>query len=65
MFSPDLKNALPTTDELPCSDNTPVDNVDRRARLRQALFHHSLKKQSLQGLRDFTFQILATFWNLY
>ncbi|BAY20355.1 hypothetical protein NIES2100_00960 [Calothrix sp. NIES-2100] len=31
MSSPDLKNALPSTDELPCSDDTPVDNVDRRA----------------------------------
>lgn len=31
MLSPDLKNALPTIDELPCSDDTPVDNVDRRA----------------------------------
>jgi Uma2 family endonuclease len=29
MLSPDLKNALPTTDELPCSDDTPVDNEDQ------------------------------------
>ncbi|MDZ8055763.1 MAG: Uma2 family endonuclease [Aulosira sp. ZfuVER01] len=29
MSSPDLKNALPSTDELPCSDDTPVDNEDQ------------------------------------
>lgn len=29
MLSPDLKNALPSTDELPCSDDTPVDNEDQ------------------------------------
>ncbi|MBW4562344.1 MAG: Uma2 family endonuclease [Mojavia pulchra JT2-VF2] len=29
MHSSDLKNALPTTDELPCSDDTPVDNEDQ------------------------------------
>ncbi len=29
MLSPDLKIALPTTDELPCSDDTPVDNEDQ------------------------------------
>ena len=29
MLSPELKNALPTTDELPCSDDTPVDNEDQ------------------------------------
>ncbi|QSJ19316.1 Uma2 family endonuclease [Nostoc sp. UHCC 0702] len=29
MVSPDLKNALPSTDELPCSDDTPVDNEDQ------------------------------------
>ncbi|MDF5707036.1 MAG: Uma2 family endonuclease [Nostoc sp. S4] len=29
MLSPDLKNALPTTDELACSDDTPVDNEDQ------------------------------------
>lgn len=28
MSSPYLKNALPSTDELPCSDDTPVDNED-------------------------------------
>ena len=29
MLSSDLKQALPTTDELPCSDDTPVDNEDQ------------------------------------
>ncbi|MCC5616334.1 Uma2 family endonuclease [Nostoc sp. CHAB 5836] len=29
MLSNDLKNALPTTDELPCSDDTPVDNENQ------------------------------------
>ncbi|MBU7585775.1 MAG: Uma2 family endonuclease [Nostoc sp. TH1S01] len=29
MLSPDLKNALPSTDELSCSDDTPVDNEDQ------------------------------------
>jgi len=29
MLSRDLKIALPTTDELPCSDDTPVDNEDQ------------------------------------
>lgn len=29
MLSPDLKKALPSTDELPCSDDTPVDNEDQ------------------------------------
>ena len=29
MLSPDLKQALPTTDELACSDDTPVDNEDQ------------------------------------
>ena len=29
MLSPDFKIALPTTDELPCSDDTPVDNEDQ------------------------------------
>ncbi|OUL22997.1 Uma2 family endonuclease [Nostoc sp. 106C] len=29
MFSLDLKNALASTDELPCSDDTPVDNEDQ------------------------------------
>ncbi len=29
MLSKDLKNALPSTDELPCSDDTPVDNEDQ------------------------------------
>jgi Uma2 family endonuclease len=29
MHSPDLQNALPSTDELPCSNNTPVDNEDQ------------------------------------
>jgi len=28
-MSPDLKNALPSTDELPCSDDIPVDNEDQ------------------------------------
>jgi Uma2 family endonuclease len=28
-MSLDLKNALPTTDELPCSDDIPVDNEDQ------------------------------------
>ncbi len=29
MLSPHLKIALPSTDELPCSDDTPVDNEDQ------------------------------------
>jgi Uma2 family endonuclease len=29
MVSPNLKPALPTTDELPCSDDTPVDNEEQ------------------------------------
>ncbi|NJP10827.1 MAG: Uma2 family endonuclease [Leptolyngbyaceae cyanobacterium RU_5_1] len=29
MLSPDLKHALPTSEELPCSDDTPVDNEDQ------------------------------------
>ncbi|MBA3921153.1 MAG: Uma2 family endonuclease [Nostocaceae cyanobacterium] len=29
MLSRELKNALPSTDELPCSDDTPVDNEDQ------------------------------------
>jgi Uma2 family endonuclease len=29
MLSPNLKRALPTTDELPCSDDTPVDNEEQ------------------------------------
>jgi len=29
MLSPEIKIALPTTDELPCSDDTPVDNEDQ------------------------------------
>ncbi|MGH7999088.1 MAG: hypothetical protein ACREPR_06580, partial [Brasilonema sp.] len=29
MFSSNLKNVLPTTDELPCSDDIPVDNEDQ------------------------------------
>ncbi len=29
MLSPELKIALPSTDELPCSDDTPVDNEDQ------------------------------------
>jgi Uma2 family endonuclease len=29
MLPPDLKSALPTTEELPCSDDTPVDNEDQ------------------------------------
>ncbi|QIR38666.1 hypothetical protein HCG51_19510 [Tolypothrix sp. PCC 7910] len=29
MLSHNLKNALPSTDELPCSDDTPVDNEDQ------------------------------------
>ncbi len=29
MLSSHLKQALPTTDELPCSDDTPVDNEDQ------------------------------------
>jgi hypothetical protein len=31
MLSDQLKLTLPTTDELPCSDDTPVDNVDQGA----------------------------------
>jgi Uma2 family endonuclease len=29
MLSPDLKSSLPSTEELPCSDDTPVDNEDQ------------------------------------
>lgn len=29
MLSPQIKNALPSTDELACSDDTPVDNEDQ------------------------------------
>jgi len=29
MLSDHLKQALPTTEELPCSDDTPVDNEDQ------------------------------------
>lgn len=29
MLSPDLRQSLPTSDELPCSDDTPVDNEDQ------------------------------------
>jgi Uma2 family endonuclease len=29
MLSKDLKNALPSTEELPCSDDTPVDNEEQ------------------------------------
>ncbi|MGI0489420.1 Uma2 family endonuclease [Pantanalinema rosaneae CENA516] len=29
MAAPDLKRSLPTGDELPCSDDTPVDNEDQ------------------------------------
>lgn len=29
MISPELKLSLPSTDELPCSDDTPVDNEDQ------------------------------------
>ena len=53
MLSPDLKNALPTTDELPCLDDTPVDNVDRRAwRSRRPKFfaqHFTLLTQLYLG----------------
>ena len=42
MLSPDLKNALPTTDELPCSDDTPVDNEDQNFLPNILLFLRSL-----------------------
>lgn len=29
MISPDLKRSLPSTEDLPCSDDTPVDNEDQ------------------------------------
>jgi len=29
MVKPDLKQTLPTSAELPCSDDTPVDNEDQ------------------------------------
>lgn len=29
MMQPELQPALPTSDELPCSDDTPVDNEDQ------------------------------------
>lgn len=29
MLPPDLKLVLPSTEELPCSDDTPVDNEDQ------------------------------------
>ena len=46
MLSSHLKQALPTTDELPCSDDTPVDNEDQNFLPNVLLFviHRIYKK---------------------
>ena len=52
MISPELKSGLPSTEELPCSDDTPVDNEDQETERQRAEKERRRADQLAQYLRS-------------
>ncbi|MEI2581307.1 hypothetical protein [Scytonema sp. PRP1] len=58
MAESQLQQSLPNSEQLPCSDDTPVDNVDRRAWRSQDL---DGLMQNISGLNDW--QLCCVNWD--